>query len=72
MENESVGKVEAVPDEQAAYEELYRSHYARVMGLCRLLLAAGAQIMVKNMDGMLHALNRYFLHFAVASADGLF
>jgi len=39
MENESVGKVEAVPDEQAAYEELYRAHYVRVMGLCRLLLA---------------------------------
>lgn len=31
--------VEAVPDEPAQYDELYRAHFGRVVRLCRLLLA---------------------------------
>jgi RNA polymerase sigma-70 factor, ECF subfamily len=34
-----VANVDAVPDEQASYEQLYLLHYRRVVRLCRLLLA---------------------------------
>jgi RNA polymerase sigma-70 factor, ECF subfamily len=34
-----VANVNAVPDEQVQYEQLYRLHYPRVMRLCQLLLA---------------------------------
>jgi RNA polymerase sigma-70 factor, ECF subfamily len=34
-----VADVNAVPDEQTHYEELYRLHHPRVVRLCRLLLA---------------------------------
>jgi RNA polymerase sigma-70 factor (ECF subfamily) len=34
-----VAHVNAVPEAQAHYEQLYRLHYPRVMRLCRLLLA---------------------------------
>lgn len=34
----TLGQRKVVADEQASYEELYRTHHARVMQLCRLLL----------------------------------
>lgn len=34
-----MANVNAVPDKQAQYEQLYHLHYPRVMRLCRLLLA---------------------------------
>ncbi len=34
-----MANVNVVSDEQAHYEQLYRQHYARVMRLCRVLLA---------------------------------
>ena len=34
-----VANVEAAPDAQAPYEQLYQLHYPRVVRLCRVLLA---------------------------------